>query len=88
MGLKTCLGHYEKVRQEMLLGAQVRQESLAEKGVNLKLLDYKSVLSCLARAHPIPSLPLIASLVSAHLALKKALPIMCLSCQVKIGNKH
>lgn len=72
----------------MLLGAQARPESLAEKGVNLKLPDYKSVPCCLARAHPITSLPLIPSLVSAQVALKKGLPIMCPSCQVKIGNKH
>lgn len=53
MGPKTCLGHYENVCQEMLLGAQARQESLAEKGVNLKVLDYKSVPSCLARLTPL-----------------------------------
>lgn len=51
-GPKTCLEHYENVCQEKLLGAQARQESLAGKGVSLKLLDYESVPSCLARLTP------------------------------------
>lgn len=72
----------------MLLGAQARQEWLAAKRANLKLPDDESAPSWLAHAHPVTSLLLISSLVSAQLALKKGLLIMCLSGQLEISSKH
>lgn len=79
MGLKVCLEYYEGLLQG------TSKEAI---GANLKLPDDASVPSWLAHAHSITSLLLISSLVSAQLALKKGLPIMCLSGQLEISSKH
>lgn len=41
MDLNIHLGHYGRIGQEMLVGAQARQQNVAKKGANLKLPNSK-----------------------------------------------